>query len=90
MKNFVSFRIIALAFIAGFITQVTCADASVSFIGVAAGGATTDDVTVWTRATDDSNQSTQINVQITTYPLVVNSGRCQLHRKRESRHDVFV
>jgi phosphodiesterase/alkaline phosphatase D-like protein len=69
MKNFVSFRIIALAFVAGFITQVTCADASVSFLGVAAGDATTDDVTVWTRAKDESNpQPTAINVQISTDP----------------------
>jgi len=53
MKKFVSFRIVALAFIAAFVTQMTCAYASVSFLGVAAGDATTDDVTVWTRAKDE-------------------------------------
>jgi phosphodiesterase/alkaline phosphatase D-like protein len=74
MKNFVSLRIIAFAFIAGFITQVTCADASVSFLGVAAGDATTDDATVWTRAKDESSPgSTAINVQITIDPTF-NSG----------------
>ena len=69
MKNFLSFRIIALAFIAGFITQVTSADASVSFLGVAAGDATTDDAIVWTRAKDEANpQPTAVNVQISTDP----------------------
>jgi len=69
MKNFVSFRIVALAFITGFFTLVTCADASVSFLGVAAGDAATDDVIVWTRAKDESNpQPTMINVQISTDP----------------------
>src|SRR6266478_3273339 len=69
MKNFVSLRIIALAFIAAFITQVTCADASVTFLGVAAGDATTDDATVWTRAKDESSPGpTAINAQITTDP----------------------
>jgi hypothetical protein len=69
MKKFVSFRIIAFAFIAGFITLVTCADASVSFLGVAAGDATTGDVTVWTRAKDEvSPGPVQLNVQITTDP----------------------
>ena len=33
MRRFVSFRIVALAFIAAFVTQVTCAYASVSFSG---------------------------------------------------------
>jgi hypothetical protein len=32
MKKFVSFRATAFALIAGFIIQVTCADASVSFL----------------------------------------------------------
>src|SRR5215475_3623401 len=74
MKNFVSFRIISVAFIVGCITQMTCADASVSFLGVAAGDAATDDVTVWTRAKDESNpQPTAINVQISTDPTF-NSG----------------
>src|SRR5438034_9923648 len=69
MKKFVSFRIVALAFIATFVTQVTCAYASVSFLGVAAGDATTDDVTVWTRAKDEfSPGPTAINVQISTDP----------------------
>src|SRR5438874_13579849 len=69
MKNFVSFRITVLAFIAGFVTQITCADASVSFLGVAAGDATTDDVIVWTRAKDESDsQPTAINVQISIDP----------------------
>jgi len=69
MKNFVSFRSTALAFFAALITQVTSADASVSFLGVAAGDATTSDATVWTRAKDESNPgSTQLNVQITTDP----------------------
>jgi phosphodiesterase/alkaline phosphatase D-like protein len=69
MKNFVSFRVIALAFILGLITQPTRADASVNFLGVAAGDATTDDVTVWTRAKDESNpQPTAVNVQISTDP----------------------
>ena len=69
MKNFVSFRSTALAFFAALITQVTSADASVSFLGVAAGDATTNDATVWTRAKDESSPGpTQINVQITTDP----------------------
>jgi phosphodiesterase/alkaline phosphatase D-like protein len=69
MKKFVSFRIIALAFISACIIQPTRADASVNFIGVAAGDATTDDVTFWTRAKDESNpQPTAINVQISTDP----------------------
>ena len=69
MKKFVSFRIVALAFIAVFVTQVRCAYASVSFLGVAAGDATTDDVTVWTRAKDEvSPGPTAINVQISTDP----------------------
>jgi phosphodiesterase/alkaline phosphatase D-like protein len=65
MKNFVSFRITVLTFIAAFVTQVTPADASVSFLGVAAGDATRNEVTVWTRAKDESNPGpTAINVQI--------------------------
>jgi len=69
MKNFVSFRSTALAFFAALITQVTSADASVSFLGVAAGDATTNDATVWTRAKDESSPGpTQLNVQITTDP----------------------
>ena len=69
MKNFVSFRTTALAFFAALITQVTSADASVSFLGVAAGDATTNDATVWTRSKDESSPGpTQLNVQITTDP----------------------
>jgi phosphodiesterase/alkaline phosphatase D-like protein len=69
MKNFVSLRIAALAFIAGCMVTATCADASVNFLGVAAGDATTADVTVWTRAQDESNpQPTAINVQISQDP----------------------
>jgi phosphodiesterase/alkaline phosphatase D-like protein len=69
MKKFVSFRTIAFAFIAAFVTHVTCAYASVSFLGVAAGDATTDDVTVWTRAKDEVRPGPlQLNVQIATDP----------------------
>ena len=69
MKNSASFRSTALAFFAALITQVTSADASVSFLGVAAGDATTNDATVWTRAKDESSPGpTQLNVQITTDP----------------------
>jgi phosphodiesterase/alkaline phosphatase D-like protein len=69
MKNFVSFRSTALVFFAALITQVTSADASVSFLGVAAGDATTNDATVWTRAKDESSPGpTQLKVQITTDP----------------------
>ena len=67
MKNFVSFPITALAFVAGGMIQMTCADASVNFLGVAAGDATSNDGIVWTRAKDESNpQPTGINVQIST------------------------
>ena len=55
MKNFVSFRSTALVFFAALITQVTSADASVSFVGVAAGD-------------ESSPGPTQLNVQITTDP----------------------
>jgi phosphodiesterase/alkaline phosphatase D-like protein len=69
MKNFVSFRSTALVFFAALITQMTSADASVSFVGVAAGDATTNDATVWTRAKDESSPGpTQLKVQITTDP----------------------
>ena len=68
MKNFVSFRSTALVFFAALITQVTSADASVSFLGVAAGDATTNDAT-GTRAKDESSPGpTQLKVQITTDP----------------------
>src|SRR5207247_9413150 len=69
MKNFVSFPIPALAFVAGGMIQMTCAEASVNFLGVAAGDATSHDVIVWTRAKDESNpQPTAINVQISGDP----------------------
>lgn len=69
MRNFVSFRIIVLTFIAACLIPPTRADASVNFIGVAAGDATTDDATVWTRAKDESSPGpTSVNVQITTDP----------------------
>src|SRR5262245_1927907 len=69
MKSFISFRLIVLSSIAGCIIQPTYAEASVGFLGVAAGDTTTDGVTVWTRAKDESNpQPTAINVQISTDP----------------------
>jgi phosphodiesterase/alkaline phosphatase D-like protein len=72
MKSFVLFRIAVLAFVAGFMVKATPADASVTFLGVAAGDATTDDATVWTRAKDESNpQATAINVQISTDPTFI-------------------
>jgi len=67
MKNFLSLRNAALAVAAGF--TIATADADLTFSGVAAGDATTNDVIVWTRAKDDANpQPTDINVQITTDP----------------------
>ena len=70
MKNFISFPIIALAFVAGYLLQMSSANAGVNFLGVAAGDATTDDVILWTRAKDESNpQPTAINVQISTDPI---------------------
>jgi hypothetical protein len=45
------------------------AEAAVSFLGVAAGDATNEDVTLWTRAKDEANpQPTAIKVQISTNP----------------------
>src|SRR5215813_10519849 len=67
MKKLFSLRNAALFFAAGFL--ITTADADLTFLGVAAGDATTNDVIVWTRAKDESNpQPTDINVQITTDP----------------------
>jgi phosphodiesterase/alkaline phosphatase D-like protein len=67
MKTFFSLRTTAFAFAAGF--MISTADADLTFLGVAAGDATTNDVIVWTRAKDESNpQPTDINVQITTDP----------------------
>src|SRR5215475_14314340 len=66
MKNF-SLRNTVLFFAAGF--MISTADADVTFLGVAAGDATTNDVIVWTRAKDEANpQPTNINVQISTDP----------------------
>src|SRR5262245_8870542 len=67
MNTFLSFRIAALALAAGCMIKITYAD--VTFLGVAAGDATTDDVIVWTRAKDEASpQPTDINVQISTDP----------------------
>src|SRR5262245_37766840 len=69
MKNFVPLRIAVSALLLGFIIRPWCANASISFLGVAAGDARTDEVTVWTRAKDESNpQPTAINAQISTDP----------------------
>src|SRR5262249_21321252 len=67
MKKLFSLRNAALFFAAGFL--ITTADADLTFLGVAAGDATTNDVIVWTRAKDESNpQPTDINVQVATDP----------------------
>ena len=72
MKNFVSLRIITLVLAAGYILKTTSADADVTFLGVAAGDATTNDAIVWTRAKDETNpQPTAINVQISQDPLFI-------------------
>jgi len=69
MRTFFSFRIAALALAAGWIGNTMSANASVTFLGVAAGDATTEDAIVWTRAKDEANpQPTDINVQITQDP----------------------
>jgi len=39
-----------LVLVAGYILKTTSADADVTFLGVAAGDATTNDVVLWTRA----------------------------------------
>jgi len=72
MKNFVSLRIITLVLAAGYMLKTTSADADVTFLGVAAGDATTNDAIVWTRAKDETNpQPTAINVQISQDPLFI-------------------
>jgi phosphodiesterase/alkaline phosphatase D-like protein len=72
MKNFASFRIVTLVFAAGYMLKTTSADADVTFLGVAAGDATTNDAIVWTRAKDEINpQPTAINVQISQDPLFI-------------------
>ena len=71
MKNFTSFRIGTLALIACCIFKATVA-ADVTFLGVAAGDVTTNDVILWTRAKDEANpQPTAINVQISQDPTFV-------------------
>jgi phosphodiesterase/alkaline phosphatase D-like protein len=72
MKNFASLRIVTLALVAGCMLKTTGADADVTFLGVAAGDATTNDVIVWTRAKDEVNpQPTAINVQISQDPQFI-------------------
>jgi phosphodiesterase/alkaline phosphatase D-like protein len=74
MKNFVSLRIATLVLVTGYMLKTTGADADVTFLGVAAGDATTNDVTVWTREKDEVNpQPTAINVQISQDPLFITS-----------------
>src|SRR6267378_3862738 len=69
MKNFVSLRIVTLVLVTGYMLETTGADADATFLGVAAGDATTNDIIVWTRAKDEANpQPTAINVQISTDP----------------------
>jgi hypothetical protein len=69
MKKLISFRVTTLALLASSIFKTASVDADVTFVGVAAGDATSNDVIVWTRAKDESNpQPTDINVQITTDP----------------------
>jgi phosphodiesterase/alkaline phosphatase D-like protein len=55
MKNFLSLRIVTLVLVTGYMLKTTGADADVTFLGVAAGDATTSDVVVWTRAKDEVN-----------------------------------
>jgi hypothetical protein len=72
MKNFVSLRIATLVLVTGYMLKATSADADVTFLGVAAGDATTNDVIVWTRAKDETNpQPTAINVQISQDPAFI-------------------
>ena len=72
MKNFVSLRIVTLVLVTGYMLKTTGADADVTFLGVAAGDATSNDAIVWTRAKDETNpQPTAINVQISQDPLFI-------------------
>jgi len=72
MKNFVSLRIVTLVLVTGYMLKTTGADADITFLGVAAGDATTNDVAVWTRAKDEANpQPTAINVQISRDPTFI-------------------
>jgi hypothetical protein len=96
MKNFASFRVVTLALVAGYMLKTTSADADVTFLGVAGGDATTNDIIVWTRAKDEANpQPTAINVQIstgptfttgvTTLPAGTAGSPTDLHRKEQCR-----
>ena len=61
--------VLAIAIATLFSIVLPSANAAVSFLGVAAGDATTEDVTLWTRAKDEANpQPTALNVQISTSP----------------------
>jgi len=72
MKNFSPLRIATLVLVACYMLEITSADADVTFLGVAAGDATTNDVIVWTRAKDEANpQPTAINVQISQDPTFI-------------------
>ena len=72
MKNLVSLRFVTLVLVTGYLLKTTGADADVTFLGIAAGDATTDDVTAWTRAKDEANpQPTAINVQISQDPTFI-------------------
>ena len=65
-------RIVAIAFVVGCIFKTTDAGASVTFLGVASGDATTNEVMVWTRAKDEGNpQPTAINLQISQDPTFI-------------------
>ena len=72
MKNFISLRIATLALFTGYMLKTTDAHADLTFLGVAAGDATTSDVIVWTRAKDEADpQPTAINVQISQDPTFI-------------------
>jgi phosphodiesterase/alkaline phosphatase D-like protein len=58
MKNLVSLRIVTLVLVTGYMLKPTSADADVTFLGVAAGDATTNNVIVWTRAKDEAKSAT--------------------------------
>jgi hypothetical protein len=55
MKKLISFRVTTLALLASSIFKTASVDADVTFLGVAAGDATSNEVIVWTRAEDESN-----------------------------------
>src|SRR5437868_12817280 len=91
MKNFVSLRIVTLVLVTGYMLKTTGADADVTFLGVAAGDATTNDVAVWTRAKDESNpQPTAINVQISTDPTFTSGVTTLLAGTADSTTDYTV